>query len=189
MQYTALSQAFAVTRLVRPDGACRHVPVPLLSPRRVSQKVSYEICDSTLFVAVLPLSRPGKDVRAGAKPHGNVGLQAWTIHDGNSNRTARTAGYVCLLLCSLLRCTCWVSTSVCNLRKEEVRACVPYRTSPINSGIPKRWRFVSPLKRRWMRSGTSPRLPACCASLCARKLDPRNTVCLPNCSRRWSTAW
>ena len=52
-------------------------------------------------------------------------------------------------------------------------------TSPTNIGIPNLLRAVSPLNIKPFRSGASPRSPTCCVNVCATKLDPRKTVCLP----------
>src|SRR3989442_9515169 len=53
----------------------------------------------------------------------------------------------------------------------------------MNIGIPSRLRGVSPGRRTCCRSGRSPRSPSCWAWVWARKLAPRNTVCLPYFSR------
>ena len=59
-------------------------------------------------------------------------------------------------------------------------------TSPINIGIPKRLRVVSPFNRRPLRCGASPRSPTCCVNVCAVRLAPRNTVCFPYRRRKVS---
>ena len=53
----------------------------------------------------------------------------------------------------------------------------------MNMGIPSRLRAVSPGRRARCRSGSCPRAPSCWACVWARKLAPRNTVCLPYFSR------
>ena len=52
-------------------------------------------------------------------------------------------------------------------------------TFPKNIGIARRRRPVSPFKSVAFRCGASPRSPRSCEKRCARKLEPRNSVCLP----------